>query len=101
MGGWRGVRLVHCLLCVRTISYRLRVSMGRAATGAARGAARIVSTPLRVAQRSYAVLGRQGFLSSAGILPADPGALQRSLPPRPPPRPPPLEKHIRLGTASP
>ena len=49
------------------------MSVGRAATGAARGAARIVSTPLRVAQRSYAPLGKQKFLSAAGVFPADLG----------------------------
>lgn len=49
------------------------MSVGRAATGAARGAARIVSAPLRVAQRNYAPLGKQDFLSAAGVFPADLG----------------------------
>ena len=54
-------------------SDRLGANVGRAATGAAKGAARFVSTPLRVAQRNYAVVGRQAFLTSAGVLQADGG----------------------------
>ena len=52
---------------------RFGANVGRAATGAAQGAARFVSTPLRVAQRNYAVVGRQAFLTSAGVLQADGG----------------------------
>ena len=47
--------------------------MGRAASGAARGAARFVSTPLRAAQRRYAVIGKQAFLTSAGVLQVEEG----------------------------
>ena len=42
--------------------------MGRAASGAARGAARIVTGPLRVAQRSYAVFGRQLYIATTGMM---------------------------------
>lgn len=56
-----------CLFC------RLGANVGRAATGAARGAARFVSTPLRVAQKNYAVIGKQAFLTSAGVLQANEG----------------------------
>lgn len=52
---------------------RLGGTVGRAATGAAKSAARIVTVPLRVAQKQYAVLGRQAFLATGGVLPASEG----------------------------
>lgn len=52
--------------------------MGKAASGAARGAARFVSTPLRAAQRRYAVIGKQAFLTSAGVVQVEDGKKQPS-----------------------
>ena len=47
--------------------------MGKAASGAAKNAAKFVSVPLRAAQSRYAVLGQQAFLSSSGIVAATGG----------------------------
>ena len=78
-GGVKAVASRLCLHLIEVYERRFGANVGRAASGAARGAARFVSTPLRVAQRNYAVVGRQAFLTSAGVLQADGGKFTKSI----------------------
>ena len=52
---------------------RLSAGVNKAASGAAKSAAKLVNVSIKAAQRRYAVLGNQAFLGPTGVTPATGG----------------------------